>query len=143
MNIIYRPQEIERPLFAAIGMAIGYIGSFLTKLAAGIAATPWWQLLVAIAAIMLVISGPSCFLAWTRLRQRNLGPVLNANGWAMNTKVLVNIVFGNILTSVAKYPKLKFADPYRPKKSAWKWIVPLLVFLLLVGAAAAVYFHCF
>lgn len=130
-------------IFAAIGMAIGYIGSFLTKLAAGIAATPWWQLLVAIAAIMLVISGPSCFLAWTRLRQRNLGPVLNANGWAMNTKVLVNIVFGNILTSVAKYPKLKFADPYRPKKSAWKWIVPLLVFLLLVGAAAAVYFHCF
>ena len=120
-------------IFAALGMALGYIGSFLTKLAAGIASTPWWQILVGIAVIMLIISGPSCFLAWSKLRRRNLGPVLNANGWAINSKVLVNIVFGSKLTSVARYPKLRLSDPNAQKSSAGKWV---LAFLIL---AAAVY----
>ena len=120
-------------IFAALGMALGYIGSFLTKLAAGIARTPWWQILVGIAVIMLIISGPSCFLAWSKLRRRNLGPVLNANGWAINSKVLVNIVFGSKLTSVARYPKLRLSDPNAQKSSAGKWV---LAFLIL---AAAVY----
>ena len=120
-------------IFAALGMAFGYIGSFLTKLAAGIASTPWWQLIVGIAVVMLIISGPSCFLAWSKLRRRNLGPVLNANGWAINSKVLVNIIFGSRLTSVARYPKLRLSDPNARKSSAGKWI---LAFLIL---AAAVY----
>lgn len=122
-------------IFAALGLALGYIGSFLTKLAAGIAATPWWQLLLAIAVIMLIISGPSCFIAWSKLRRRNLGPVLNANGWAINSKVLVNIVFGAKLTSVAQYPKLRIADPNALKPSSWwKWLIAAVV-LALVAAA--------
>ena len=122
-------------IFAALGLALGYIGSFLTKLAAGIAATPWWQLLLAVAVIMLIISGPSCFIAWSKLRRRNLGPVLNANGWAINSKVLVNIVFGAKLTSVAQYPKLRIADPNALKPSSWwKWLIAVLV-LALVAAA--------
>ena len=122
-------------IFAALGLALGYIGSFLTKLAAGIAATPWWQLLLAVAVIMLIISGPSCFIAWSKLRRRNLGPVLNANGWAINSKVLVNIVFGAKLTSVAQYPKLRIADPDALKPSSWwKWLIAVLA-LALVAAA--------
>ena len=35
-------------------------------------------------ALMLLISGPSMLLAWLKLRQRNLGPLLDANGWAIN-----------------------------------------------------------
>ena len=123
-------------IFAAIGLALGYIGSFITQLAAGIARTPWWQLLVAIAVIMLLISGPSCFIAWSKLRKRNLGPVLNANGWAINSKVLVNIIFGGKLTTVARYPKLNISDPYLQKVPAWKkwfgWIIFILVALAVV-----------
>ena len=123
-------------IFAAIGLALGYIGSFITQLAAGIARTPWWQLLVAVAVIMLLISGPSCFIAWSKLRKRNLGPVLNANGWAINSKVLVNIIFGGKLTTVARYPKLNISDPYLQKVPAWKkwfgWIIFILVALAVV-----------
>ena len=121
-------------IFAAIGLALGYIGSFLTQLAAGIARTPWWQLLVAIAVIMLIISGPSCFIAWSKLRKRNLGPVLNANGWAVNSKVLVNILFGDKLTSVARYPKLNISDPYARKTPAWKKWLGWIVFVAIVLA---------
>lgn len=128
-------------IFAALGMAMGYIGSALTKIVTGIQNTPLWQTLVAIVAIMLIISGPSCFLAWSKLRRRNLGPVLNANGWAVNSKVLVNILFGAKLTNLAKYPKLKLSDPYQKKSSAWKWwlgvallaLVAAFVVLLFMG----------
>ena len=91
---------------------------------------------MAIAVIMLIISGPSCFIAWSKLRKRNLGPVLNANGWAVNSKVLVNILFGDKLTSVARYPKLNISDPYARKTPAWKkwfgWIVFVAIVLAVV-----------
>ena len=125
-------------IFAAIGMALGYIGNFITTLIEGVSTTPVWKLLLAIVGIMLVISGPACFMAWSKLRTRNMGPVLNANGWAVNSKVLVNILFGGKLTSVARYPKLKIADPYRQKSKAGWWILAL-VFVGL-GAAAVWYF---
>ena len=90
--------------------------------------------------LLLVISGPSCFIAWTKLRKRNLGPVLNANGWAINSKVLVNVVFGGKLTSIAKYPKLRLADPYKQKTAAWKIWLPIVIILLLIAAFAVLYF---
>jgi len=94
-------------IFAAIGMALGYIGAFFTDLAKGINAMPWWQLLIWIAGIILVISGPAMILAALKLRRRNLAPLLNANGWAVNADSLVNIPFGATLTEQVQYPILK------------------------------------
>jgi hypothetical protein len=43
-------------------------------------------------------------IAWMKLRKRNLGPILDANGWAVNAKAKVNVPFGTSLTGVAKLP---------------------------------------
>jgi len=118
-------------IFAALGMAIGFIGQALVALATGIAALKFWQLLLVILALMLLISGPSCFLAWGKLRRRNLGPVLNASGWAINSVVLVNIMFGATLTSVASYPKLRVKDPYKKVVPVWKRILSWFILLSL------------
>ena len=126
-------------IFAALGMAIGYIGTVVTTIAAGVQSTPPLDLILILLGLMLVISGPSCFIAWTKLRKRNLGPILNANGWAINSKVLVNILFGGKLTTVAKYPKLKLADPYDQKTPAWKIWVPTILIILTI-AFLALYF---
>lgn len=126
-------------IFAALGMAIGYIGSAFTKIIAGIQSTPLRDQILILLGLMLVISGPSCFIAWTKLRKRNLGPILNANGWAINSKVLVNILFGGKLTTVAKYPKLKLADPYDQKTPAWKMWLPTVLIILAI-AFLALYF---
>ena len=125
-------------IFAAVGMAFAGIGVALKALVSGIVAMKWWQLILALVAIMLVISGPACFIAWRKLRKRNLGPVLNANGWAINSVVLVNILFGAALTSTAKYPHLKLADPYKKVVPAWR--KALRWFLLALVVAAAVLF---
>jgi len=120
-------------IFAAVGMAIGAIGAALGLIGESLKGLAWWQILVVIAAVMLIISGPACFIAWRKLRKRNLGPVLNANGWAINSKVLVNILFGKKLTSVAKYPKLNLADPYKKKAPWWSVCLRWLIILLIVA----------
>jgi hypothetical protein len=76
-------------------------------------------------------------LAWMKLRRRNLGPVLNANGWAINSDVKVNTTFGKTLTSMAKYPKVVAKDPVADKKMTWWkqcliWLAVLAVAFLLV-----------
>ena len=122
---------------AALGMAIGAIGVAVSSIFKGIFALAWWQLLLVIVVILLLISGPSCFIAWTKLRKRNLGPLLNANGWAINSVLLVNILFGSTLTSVAKYPKLHLSDPYAKRTPTWrKWLYGILIVALLGGIAA-------
>ena len=120
-------------------IAIAAITGAVAAIVALLASLKWWQIILLIAAIMLVISGPACFIAWKKLRKRNLGPVLNANGWAVNSDVLVNILFGKTLTSVAKYPKVKVEDPYSMKTPLWKKILRWFIFLL-VAAFAVLYF---
>ena len=124
-------------IFAAVGMAIGAIGVALGAIGKTLSEMAWWKILIVIVAVMLLISGPACFIAWRKLRKRNLGPVLNANGWAINSKALVNILFGKKLTSVAKYPKLKLEDPYAQRTPWWRkclrWLIILLVVAFGVG----------
>ena len=118
---------------AAIGLALAGIGGALALLGNAVSKMLWWHWLILIAAVMLIISGPSCFIAWRKLRRRNLGPVLNANGWAINSRVLVNTLFGKILTSVAKYPKMKLDDPYAKRTPWWRKLLRWLIALLVVA----------
>lgn len=126
-------------IFAAIGMAIGFVMSALAGFLNFLGGLSWWQLILLIVAIMLVISGPSCILAWFKLRKRNLGPVLNANGWAINSNVLVNTVYGATLTSVAKYPVTKGKDPFKKETPKWKVALRWTI-ITLVAIFAALYF---
>ncbi len=81
------------------------------------------------------------FIAWRKLRRRDLGPVLNANGWAINSKALVNIAFGATLTSLAKYPKLTAVDAQERKRVRRRRILCWCCgILLLCGIGAALYF---
>ena len=122
-------------IFAAFGMALGMIGTALASLFKGIFALTWWQLIAAFVGILLVISGPAMVMAWMKLRRRNIAPLLNANGWAINAASKISIPFGETLTDVAKFPKLKIKDPYAKKGlPAWKkWLISLSV-LAVVAA---------
>ena len=126
-------------IFAALGMAVGMIGSALAALAKGIFALEWWQLLLSFAAILLIISGPSMVMAWMKLRRRNIAPLLNANGWAVNADTKISIPFGNTLTDVAKFPNLKLKDPYA-KSGMPVWLKLLLTLCVLGGMAAAAWY---
>ena len=119
-------------IFAALGMAFGMIGTALSGLLDSMKGMGWKLILVFIG-IMLVISGPAMVLAWLKLRRRNIAPLLNANGWAVNAASKISIPFGETLTDRAKFPTLKLKDPYaRTGLPAWKKVVISLAALLVV-----------
>ncbi|MBR2167805.1 MAG: hypothetical protein IJ920_05745 [Paludibacteraceae bacterium] len=130
-------------IFAAIGMALGMIGTALVEVAAGMKGFSWWQYLLILVCILLVISGPSMIMAWMKLRRRNLAPVLNANGWAVNADTIISVPFGVTLTEQVQFPLIKLTDPFAKKgmptwKKALIWIAVLIV--LCAATAACLYY---
>jgi len=127
-------------IFAAVGLAIGAIGTALASIVTGFMGLVWWQMPLALVGLVLVISGPSMLMAYVKLRQRNLGPLLDANGWAVNTLAKINIPFGATLTGTAALPsgaERSLRDPFAEKKRPWGvYGLLLLLAVLLAGAAA-------
>jgi hypothetical protein len=130
-------KKLDIGAVAALGVAFGAIGSFLTALVGyttglfklGVLAT-----LGAVVALIGVISLPSVVLAYIKLRKRNLGPILDANGWAVNAKARINVPFGASLTGVARLPKgarRDHRDPFAEKRFPVKRVLALgaLVYL--------------
>lgn len=122
-------------IFAALGMALGMIGTALASIVKGFVSLTWWQVILSFAGIMLVISGPAMVMAWMKLRRRNIAPLLNANGWAINASSKISIMFGETLTDIAKFPKLKLKDPYAKKGIApWKrWAISIASLAVVIA----------
>jgi hypothetical protein len=99
-----------------------------------------WQIPLVFIGLMLVISLPSVIMAWLKLRKRNLGPILDANGWAVNAQAKLSIPFGASLTQVATLPpgsQRDLNDPFAEKQKPW-WL--LVVLVVIIGAGIAWYY---
>ncbi len=134
------PKKVDVGAVAAIGVAITGAISALTLILGYLLQLKLWQYPLVLVGLMLVISTPSMVIAWLKLRQRTLGPVLEGNGWAVNGRVLINIPFGTALTELARKPagsKISLTDPYEDKEAsrARRRTAVLIVLLLLCGAA--------
>jgi hypothetical protein len=119
-------------IFAALGLAVGAIGTAIASVVTGLFRLSWWQMPLALAGLLLAISGPAMLIAWFKLRQRNLGPILDANGWAVNARAKINIPFGTALTGVAKLPNgagLALVDPFAEKERRWPYYLALIILL--------------
>jgi hypothetical protein len=91
---------------------------------------------------MLAISLPAVIIAWLKLRQRTLGPILESNGWAINGRVKINIPFGSALTELARKPagsKLSLDDPYEDKEAAARRRQFALLAVLVALIAGAIW----
>lgn len=109
-------------IFAAIGLAIGAIGTALASVVTGFMHLVWWQMPLALAGLLLAVSGPALVIAYLKLRQRNLAPILDATGWAVNARVRINIPFGGSLTTLARLPEgaeRSLSDPFAEKRPPW------------------------
>ena len=122
-------------IFAAIGLAVGALGTALAAIFTGFLGLSWWQMPLVIIGVILAISVPSMIIAWLKLRKRNLAPILDANGWAVNTLAKMNIPFGTALTSVAVLPKGAkriVKDPFAEKKQPWSLYIFILILIAVI-----------
>ena len=123
-------------IFAVVGLAVGALGTALAAIFSAFLSLPAWKMPLVILGLMLIVSGPSVLLAWLKLRRRNLGPLLDANGWAVNIRARINLPFGAKLTGVAQLPdgaSRALADPYADKRLPWgRWLFTLAGVALIV-----------
>ena len=125
-------------LTTAFTAIAGIVTAILAKLAGifvlGIYAIP--AFIGVFLGIILLISGPSMVLAYIKLRKRNLAPILDANGWAVNAKAVINVPLGQSLTQIAELPpgsQRDLIDPFAAKK----FPLALTVFILIVAGLLA------
>lgn len=127
------PRKLDVGVVAAIGVAVGGLTAALGALLQSFFGLGMWMP-VGIIGLLLLISGPSMLIAWLKLRQRNIGPLLDANGWAVNAHAMINVPFGASLTATAKLPqgsKVDTRDPYAEARRPWRLYLALLIVIAL------------
>jgi hypothetical protein len=132
------PKKLDVGTVAAIGVAFGALSGALAAIVTGVTRLAPWQIALIPVAILLVISGPSMFIAWLKLRQRTLGPILDAAGWAINGRVRINVPLGATLTAIATLPagsQRTLRDPCEDKAARRR--KRRLVFLVMLVVLAA------
>jgi len=133
------PKKMDVGTVAALGVGVGAVSTVIGGFLSGFIKLGFWMPL-GIIGLLLLVSGPSMLIAWLKLRQRNLGPILDANGWAVNTRARINVPFGGALTDVAALPpgaERSFEDPFADKKSRW----PVYLTLVAVVALGALWYR--
>lgn len=130
------PKPFDVGIVAALGVAVGGITAAIGALLEAFFGLGLWMPL-GVVGLVLLISGPSMAIAWLKLRQRNLGPLLDANGWAVNAQAKLNVPLGASLTQVAALPsgsKRDLSDPFAERSRPWAlYGVGLAVLALAVG----------
>jgi hypothetical protein len=124
-------------VIALLSLAIGALATAFAGILAFLGKFEAWQVPLVIAGILLVISAPSMAIAWLKLRKRNLGPILDANGWAVNAKAKMNVPFGGALTGVAALPPgatFGAADKFAEKPSVWPKLLAVAFVIWFIWA---------
>lgn len=127
------PKKVDVGAVAAMGVALGFMMTAFAAIAgyfSGLLKLPFWQVCLAVAGLLLLISGPSMLIAWLKLRKRNLGPILDSNGWAVNARARINVPFGGALTQVAALPPgatVAATDKFGEVPSAWPKVVGVII----------------
>lgn len=135
-------------IFAAVSVALSVVSAAFAYIAHSVASLGWWWPL-ALVCVFLCISTPSVFLAWLKLRKRNLGPLLDASGWAVNKGAPINLAMGASLTSIGKIPanaQCDLDDPYslpgKILRKKWKTRIWLLISFLILAGLGAFVLYC-
>jgi hypothetical protein len=127
-------------IFAAIGLALGALGTAVASIFNALFSMEWWQLPLLFIGIFIFISGPSLLIAWLKLRERTLAPLLEASGWAVNGRAFINLALSKRLTSEAELPKnldhKGLLDPYilRRRRNRLFWIAAAIGAAIVLGA---------
>jgi len=137
---------------ASGGLALAAVGSALAFIVSALAKISFLAAIKAIISILLVICFFAGFLGWLKLRLRNLGPIFEANGWAVNPRMKVKGRLASIFTRSPGLPAGHIKDPAsvagpalgadeeEEKFSAKRFFSLLLMIIIGILLIAMIYF---
>ncbi|MEI7945906.1 MAG: hypothetical protein WCJ02_04390 [bacterium] len=134
------PKKVEGAALAssaaAIGIAVGLVSTAIAGVVSAIAGMSFLKIVLGLIAILLLISGPSMILTWFKLRARNVAPILNACGWAVNRNLRLTLKLGRIYTTEGVLPphaERQLHDPFADDNTARNRLIALIVLALVVA----------
>ncbi len=135
------PKPIDMGMLAAVGLIASSLFGALAGVAASLFMMETWKIPLVVVGVILAISGPSMLIAFLKLRQRTLGPVLEGNGWAINGRVKINIPLGTSLTAAKKLPagsKRLLDDPFEDKdaKRRFRLTIAIAIGVLVLSVGS-------
>lgn len=134
------PKKVEGAALAssaaALGIAVGLISTAIGGVVSAVAGLPLWKTALGLVAVLLVVSGPAMILTWLKLRSRDLAPILNACGWAVNRSLRLSVKLGRLFTTEAVLPagsERQMTDPYADDNALRNRLIVLAVLALLTA----------
>lgn len=125
-------KKIDIGTVAALGVAVGGITTAFGMVLDAFLNLGYW-IPLGIVGIMLAISLPSMIVAALKLRMRSLAPLLDANGWAVNCKAAVSVLFGARLTKVAVVPLVARRGKQKHRKIRLACVIFVLLAIISFG----------
>ena len=107
------------------GIAIAALGSslaFVTKTLAGLSAL---TILASIGGAILAVVAPTILIAFTQLRRRDLGAILEGSGWAINARMSLTRTQSRYFTECPAYPT--GARGLRHRMMGWAVAIAILI----------------
>jgi len=125
--------KIDIGTVAAIGVAFGGITTAFGMILDAFLGLGYW-IPLGIVGLILLVSLPSVIIAALKLHMRNIAPLLDGNGWAVNSMAAVNMAFGAYLTQSARIPMLAKVEDFDPfegnfrRRAGFSIVVLILIF---------------
>ena len=122
---------------AALGIAVGLISTAVGGVVSAVAGLPLWKTALGIVFLLLLVSGPSMILTWFKLRARDVAPILNACGWAINRRLHLSLKLGRLFTTEATLPahsERQLKDPFADDNSVRNTVILLALAVAVVAA---------
>ena len=136
------PKAIDMGMLAAVGLIATSLFGAVAGIAAALFSMAPWKIPLVMVGVILAISGPAMVIAFLKLRQRTLGPVLEGNGWAINGRVKINIPLGTSLTGAKKLPlgsKRLLDDPFEDKAAKRRFRITIAVMIAVALTAGGIW----
>ena len=86
-------------------VAIAALGAGAAYISTALRGVEWWQILIGVAAAIIVLLSPLMILAVLKLRKRDLSAILEGSGWAINARMRLTRSQCREFTQKPPYPK--------------------------------------
>lgn len=122
-------------MFMGVSVAIAALGSAFAFIAKSVAAMSWTARLLSLLAIIVVVFGPIVLAGVLKLMRQDMGPIIEACGWAVNKSMRLTRRLRRQFTVTKAYPEGAEGTPAKRRAVALGVLAAAVVAAVCIRAA--------